>query len=176
MRWLPLALGTLVVVALVVTAAGAALPRAHVASRAITVPVPPERVWEALTDVAAFPRWRGDVTAVELLPARDGRPAWRESSRHGRITFELVSAERPRRLTTVIADRDLPFGGSWDYALARQGSGTRVVVTERGEVHNPLFRFLSRYVFGHTATIDAYLTALGRHFGAEVTPEPSHGA
>jgi hypothetical protein len=61
MRWLLLVLGTLVVVVLVVIAVGAALPRAHVASRAITVPVPPERVWEALTDVAAFPRWRGDV-------------------------------------------------------------------------------------------------------------------
>ncbi len=30
---------------------------------------------------------------------------------------------------------------------------------------------LSRFVFGHTATLDAYLWALGRKYGEEVAPE-----
>src|SRR5690349_1731389 len=102
---------------LAVVGIGAALPRAHVAARAARLPAPPERVWALLTDPAAFPRWRSDVRSVELLPPRDGRAAWRETSRHGRITFEVLSAEPPHRLATVIADRDLPFGGTWEYAL-----------------------------------------------------------
>ena len=149
---------------------GAALPRAHVASRTVRLPARPERVWALLTDPAGFPHWRDDVRSVELLPPREGRTAWREHSRHGRITFEVVTAEPPHRLTTAIADRDLPFGGTWEYALTPDGDGTQLVVTERGEVHNPLFRFMSRFVFGHTATIDAFLRALGRALGATVEP------
>jgi hypothetical protein len=39
-------------------------------------------------------------------------------------------------------------------------------------VYNPLFRFISRYVMGHTATIESYLRALGKRFGDEPTPVP----
>ena len=49
--------------------------------------------------------------------------------------------------------------------------GTAVVITERGEVSNPLFRFMSRYVMGQTGTILADLRAMGTHFGADVTPQ-----
>jgi len=37
---------------------------------------------------------------------------------------------------------------------------TEVTITEDGEVYNPIFRFMSAYVFGHTATIEQYLTDL----------------
>ncbi len=38
-----------------------------------------------------------------------------------------------------------------------------LTVTENGEVDNPLFRFLSRYVFGHTGTMDKlFATLMGR--------------
>jgi uncharacterized protein YndB with AHSA1/START domain len=170
MSWLLVGGAALAGALLVVVGVGAALPRAHVASRAARLPAPPERVWALLTDVAAYPRWRGDVTAVELLPPRDGRAAWRETSRHGKITFETTEADPPRRLVSRIADAGLPFGGAWEYQLTPDGVGTRIVVTERGEVYNPVFRFVSRFVMGHTATIDAFLRALGRALGTDVVP------
>ncbi len=34
-----------------------------------------------------------------------------------------------------------------------------VTITERGSVYNPIFRFMSRFIFGHTATVEAYLDA-----------------
>jgi hypothetical protein len=40
--------------------------------------------------------------------------------------------------------------------------GTTLTVVERGEVYNPVFRFVSRYVIGHTRTLDAYFADL-RH-------------
>jgi hypothetical protein len=43
-----------------------------------------------------------------------------------------------------------------------------VRITEDGEVYNPIFRFMSRFVFGHTHTMDAYLRALGKATGQEV--------
>ena len=55
--------------------------------------------------------------------------------------------------------------------LAAENGGTRVTIREDGEVSNVLFRFMSRYVFGHTATMDSYLTALAKRFGEEVVPE-----
>ena len=48
-----------------------------------------------------------------------------------------------------------------------ENGGTQVKITEEGDVSNVLFRFMSRYVFGHTATIDSYLAAIARHFGEE---------
>jgi uncharacterized protein YndB with AHSA1/START domain len=161
--------GVLVVGVLAVVAVGATLPKEHVAARRVTLAVGPAEVWAALTDVAAYPSWRPRVRGVEVLGTEPLR--WRETGRDGKITFELAEADEPRRLVTRITDESLPFGGTWTYVLAPAGQGTTVTVTEHGEVRNPLFRFVSRYVMGHTATIDGYLTALGGRFGQAVTPE-----
>jgi hypothetical protein len=45
-----------------------------------------------------------------------------------------------------------------------------VQITERGEVYNPVFRFVSRFIMGHSATASAFLKALGAKFGAQVSP------
>jgi hypothetical protein len=42
-----------------------------------------------------------------------------------------------------------------------------LTIREDGEVSNVIFRFMSRYVFGQTSTIDSYLTSLAKHFGEE---------
>lgn len=59
-----------------------------------------------------------------------------------------------------IADPNLPFGGTWTYDLVPGDQACSLTVTEDGEVYNPLFRFVSRFIIGHTATIDSYLKAL----------------
>ena len=38
--------------------------------------------------------------------------------------------------------------------------GSDLTITEDGEVHNVIFRFMSRFVFGHTATMDTFLNHL----------------
>jgi hypothetical protein len=45
-----------------------------------------------------------------------------------------------------------------------------VTLTERGWIANPLFRFLSRFVFGYYRTQEGYLRALGKRLGETVTP------
>jgi len=35
-----------------------------------------------------------------------------------------------------------------------------VAITEDGEVYNPFFRFMSRFVFGHAATLDEFVKNL----------------
>jgi hypothetical protein len=68
-----------------------------------------------------------------------------------------------------IADKDLPYGGQWTYELEPQGLQTALRITEDGEIYNPVFRFVSRFVMGHTATIDNYLRALASRTGDSIT-------
>jgi uncharacterized protein YndB with AHSA1/START domain len=170
MRWLLVVLAVVAGVVLLVVVGGMLLPTAHTARTHATINAPPDTIWRALTDVEAFPSWRSDVSRVELLPAANGRKTWREIGKDGTITFEEVVAEPPRRLVGRIADPSLPFGGSWTYDVASDGAGSRVTFTEEGVVRNPVYRFMSRFVFGHHATQEAYLRALGRKFGHDATP------
>jgi len=162
MRLVILIAGALAILIVMVVAIGYALPVAHVASRAATLPVPPGQVFAALQDVDRYASWRSDVKSVEVL-ARAPQLRWKETGSNGEITFEIQEQDAPKRLVTRIADRSLPFGGSWTYVLTPSGTGTQLTITENGEVYNPLFRFMSRFVFGHTATIETYLRDLQRH-------------
>jgi uncharacterized protein YndB with AHSA1/START domain len=157
-----LVVGALGALLLALVAFGYALPVAHVASRDAVLPAPPERVFAVLTDVEAFPTWRSDVQAVEVI-ARLPRVQWRERGSDGTIAFEVQENDPPRRLVTRISDRTLPFGGAWTFTLQPADGGTKVTIRENGEVYNPLFRVMSRFVFGHTATIDRYLSDLQKH-------------
>ena len=171
MRWVLGVVGLLVLVVVVVVAVGYTLPQSHVASSSARYRASPEAVWASLTDVAAYPTWRTGVTRVELLPGENGQTEWREYGSET-ITFRIVEKDPPRRLVTRIADEGLPFGGRWIYELAPLDSGTRLTITEQGEIYNPVFRFVSRFVLGYTSTMDDVLRALGTKHGEVVTPEP----
>jgi len=171
MRIVLLLLAVVVGLGLVIVVVGFLLPVKHEATVSAVIPAAPEQVWAALTDVATYPKWRGDVTSVEMLPTDSGQVAWREQGKNGAISYATELAEPPRRLVTRITDKSLPFGGSWEYVITGDGAGSRVRITEHGEVYNPVFRFVSRFIMGHTSTVSAYLKALGARFGAAVTPE-----
>lgn len=168
MRKALMAAAVLVAVLMAIVLVGFALPVGHEVSRSVHLERLPDRVFAVLADVENYPRWRSGVTAVEVL-AREPQLRWRE---HGddAITFERVDIDPPRRLVTRIADPDLPFGGRWTFTLEPEGNGTRLTITEDGEVYNPLFRFMSRFVFGHAGTIERFLDDLETRVGP---PAPS---
>jgi hypothetical protein len=92
---------------------------------------------------------------------------WTETDNHGQtITFERVESLPSRHLVVRIADRKLPFGGTWIYEITPTDQGCSLTITEHGEVYNPVFRFVSRFIIGHTATIDAYMKALEARLNA----------
>ena len=173
MRIIVLLLAVVVGLGLIVVVTGYLLPVQHVVTVAAHVPATPEQVWDAVTDVAAYPKWRGDVTSVAMLPSDSGHVAWREQGKNDAISYAIEQAERPRRLVTRITDTSLPFGGSWEYLITAEGNGSRVQTTEQGEVYNPVFRFVSRFIMGHASTASTFLTSLGALFGATVVPEVS---
>jgi uncharacterized protein YndB with AHSA1/START domain len=158
-RWIVYTVAAIVLLAIVVVATGYLLPVSHVATASATFAQQPAAVFAAIADVRRYPEWRSGVSRVDLLSASP-RTRWRESGSSGDITFEVEEAAAPVRLRTRIVDPSLPFGGSWTYEVAPSGSGTTVRITERGEVYNPVFRVMSRFVFGHTATMEQFLRDL----------------
>jgi hypothetical protein len=81
--------------------------------------------------------------------------------------METVEMIPQQRLVGRIADPKLPFGGTWTFEITPTAEGATLRITERGYVTNPLFRFLSRFVFGYTTAIESYLKSLARKFGEE---------
>jgi len=158
LKWLALVvliLGSLVgMMALV----GADLPVKHSVSRSVSLKASPQQVWDV---ISGPPTWRPDVTRYEDLPPREGHRVWIEYGKaDSKMTYEVVESDPPQRLVTRIADPHLPFGGTWTYEIAPAPGGATLTITEDGEVYNPIFRFISRYVMGYTTTIDRYLKAL----------------
>jgi hypothetical protein len=124
---------------LVVAVIGWRLPRDHVAARSATFRARPEVIFAHLASLE--------------IGARDDVP------------IAIVEQRPPDRLVTRIADPNLPFGGTWTFELTPDGGGTRLTITERGYVSNPIFRVIARVVLGHDATMDAYLRELAARLG-----------
>jgi uncharacterized protein YndB with AHSA1/START domain len=152
MRYVLIVVGSIVAIVVLIAAIGWSLPVRHRASVARTYQASAASLFALITDVAAFPTWRSDVKSVETLPDENGHRRWRETTKNGPpLTFVVEQAVPDRLLVGRIADTNLPFGGSWTYELTPNGSGTTTLrITEDGEVYNPIFRFVSRFVVGTT--------------------------
>jgi len=159
--------GGVLLLAGVMALIGSMLPKAHVASRSILLHRSPQEVYAVVRDFSSAPKWRADVKRMEV----ETPVYFREVGKHGTVNYELVEDVPAQRMVTRIRDTDLGYSGQWTYSFTPESSGTRVTIREDGEVSNVLFRFMSRYVFGQTSTIDSYLTSLVKHFGEESAPQ-----
>ena|SRR5581483_1017857 len=145
MKWLWIVPLGLAVAFAAMIAWGGMLPVAHTATRQARFRKPVETLWSAVTREKTF--------------------------REDNVNYEVTESLPPHRLTTRIADKNLPYGGSWTYEISPADGGSILRITENGEVYNPFFRFVSKYIMGHTATIDGRLKALAKQFGESITIE-----
>lgn len=158
-------LGTLLLLGAVV-AIGYSLNEKHVATRETALAAPPEAVWTTITDFSNAANFRFQLSRVDVLPAQNGLPAWREVERNGASTSFAVTESKPAtKLVVRITGDEQPFGGSWTYELAPVGSGTRVTITENGEIYHPIYRFVSHLFLNQGSTIEDYLRALEAKHG-----------
>lgn len=162
--------GSLVVLVGIMALIGSTLPKTHVASRSILLHKSPQDVYAVARDFGSTAKWRDDVKQVEVQAPQGGPVYFREEGKNGTVNYELVEDVPAQRMVTRIRDTDLGYSGQWTYIFAAGNGGTRVTIREDGQVSNVLFRFMSRYIFGHTATIDSYLQSLAKHFGEEASP------
>lgn len=145
MKWPWITLAVLVAAIALVAICGAMLPVKHVASRRARYRQSAETIWAAIAREKTF--------------------------REDDVNYEVVESTAPERMVTRITDKNLPYGGSWTYEITREADGAALRITENGEVYNPIFRFVSRFIMGHTATIDTRLRGLGKQFGEDVRIE-----
>ena len=163
-----LALGAVVAV---IALLGGRLPVSHIASRSVVIGAPTDVVFSTITDFGSAPSWRSGLKAVTVTTdSTTGKRRVTEEAKTGTTPMEVDQLVPPTRLVMRIVSEGMPYGGAWAYALEPQGNATRITITEHGEVYNPVFRFIAKYIMGHNGTIDTYLTDLGQKFGAEVTP------
>ena len=163
--------GGLILLVGIMALIGSTLPKTHDVSRSIFLHQSPHDVYAVIRDFASTPKWRADVKQVDVDSTQGGPVYFREVAKHGTVNYELTEDIPAQRMITRIRDTDLGYSGQWTYTLASENGGTRVTITEDGEVSNVLFRFMSRYVFGMASTIDTYLRSLAKHFGEDVTPQ-----
>jgi uncharacterized protein YndB with AHSA1/START domain len=148
---------------------GSRLPQSHEASRERVFSYSADRVYQAISTPKQYPRWRTGVQRVDLLPDSAGIKRFKEISLDGEVTYAIEENVPNQRFVTTIAEAGLPYGGSWTYELTPTGTGTSVRITENGEVYNPIFRFVSKYVMGHTRGIDRYLSDLDKRLTSGFT-------
>jgi len=170
MNWVLWILGGLVLAVGAMAAVGAMLPVRHHASRRARYKAAPVALYGVLSGP---PDWRSGVKSFGELPAENGRRRWWEEDSHGqKITFELADARPAERLQVRIAEKGLPFGGTWTFDIAAAADGgSELRIAEDGEVYNVIFRFMSRFIFGHHRSIETFLKDLGVKFGQPVDIE-----
>jgi hypothetical protein len=139
MKWLLLGVVVLIVLVTVIVLVGAMLPRNHVASRSLALRRPVEEVWPVMMQ----------ATAASGVPV------------------DVVESDPPRRQVTRVKDTEQMFGGTWTITITPSSTGSTLTITEDGWVGNPIFRFVSRYVMGHHATMDGMLKAVAKKFGEQ---------
>ena len=139
MKWFVIAVSSVAAVVALVALIGAALPRTHVASRSLTLRRSPEEIWPVIMR----------ATAASGVPV------------------DVVESDPPRRQVTRIKDTEKMFGGTWTVTIAPLATGSTLTITEDGWVGNPIFRFVSRYVMGHHATMDGMLKEVAKTFNEE---------
>lgn len=167
MKWIWIGLSAIVALVALVAIIGAVLPVKHVATKRARFQQSPAAIFAAIDGPQD---WRPGFGKYEVLPERNGRKVWREDLGGGEpVECERILADPPRRLETKIVSTGIPFGGTWTYELTPAGDGTELRITENGEVYNVIFRFVSRFIMGHTATIETTLRSLGKKFGEQIT-------
>jgi hypothetical protein len=171
MKWLLGILAVALLAGAVVYVVGMMLPVKHTASVRASIDRPADQVFAVLDDVANSASWRSNVDSVRVLSGSGEKLRWQEMGSFGSIRFIRDVTEPPARIVSHIDGTEQGFGGSWTYRVDPVPGGSTVTITEDGAVYNPVFRFLSRLVFGYHATMETYLRDLGQHFGQAVQLE-----
>ena len=142
MKWIVRVLAAVIGLIVAIAIVGYSLPVSHEASRRAEFNQPPETVYALIADVKNYSTW------------------WPENE----VTVEVVESVPPSKFVTRIVGESA-FGGTWTWVIEPTPGGSRATITERGEIYNPIFRTLAKFVFGHTSTMESCLQAAQRRLG-----------
>ena len=139
MKWILIVLAAMVAVVALAALIGATLPRNHIASRSVALRRTPAEIWPVVMQ----------ATASSGVP------------------IDVIESDPPRRQVTRVKETEKMFGGTWTITITPTPTGGTLTITEDGWVGNPIFRFVSRYVMGHHATMDGMLRQVAKTLNEE---------
>ena len=142
MKWALRIVLSLVAIAGAIALVGYFLPVAHEASKSAEFNKPPAEVFALIADPNGYRGW------------------WDGAD----VKTEVVERVPPSKLVTKIVG-ETQFGGTWTFDIVPTPTGSRVTITERGEIYNVIFRALSKLVFGYTGTMESCLAAAQKKLG-----------
>ncbi|MBL1419356.1 MAG: SRPBCC family protein [Alphaproteobacteria bacterium] len=161
MTYLYYGFGFLVFVIVAILAIGAVLPVKHVAARNVVLSASPAKIWLLISGYADMPQWRKELLKVEMKLDGDGNEIWQEfESEKESLDFITIEQIDGQKLVRKIVGDKLDFGGTWTFELVENDGKTTLTITENGEVYNILFRFVSKFIMGHYASMDKYIKQL----------------
>jgi hypothetical protein len=166
-RWTGTVFFALAFVFLVLTGIGTSLPIDHQAACYASYEKPIPYLFAAVADDEASVSWRPGIANAVLVSGRGPTAVWRETDTHGgKITYRTIAYTEESKLTRSIDFvPGMPFGGTWTFLFSpglEPTSVNRVMIVEDGQIYNPFFRFLARYIFGYTQSMESYLADLAR--------------
>ena len=136
MKWIRRTILTFVAIVGVIALVGYFLPVGHEASRSAEFNKPPDQVFALVSNPNTYQSWWDGAT----------------------VKSEVVESAPPSRIVTRVIG-ETQFGGTWTMEIVPTPTGSRLTITERGEIYNVVFRTLSKFVFGYTSTMESCLAA-----------------
>ncbi len=162
MKWILIVLGTLIVVVILVYVIGMLMEVTHKATAQRKFKVSANQIWLILTDFKDYKSWRSGIKELRV----DGDRQWTETNSYGdNVSYALEIIAENQSMKTQILNKDLPYGGYWEFTLSSDPGGCVLSITENGEVYNPFFRFMSKYIFGHDTSLKTYMKDLEARAG-----------
>ena len=140
---------------------GAVLPEHHKVERSATYDATPKKIWRVITAHEEAPRWRSTLVDAKRQSSPTGHTVWIQTYDDGdRLVLETTVADPPHRLVRTVRKSDTSFSGEWEFQIETAGGGSKVTLTERGRVANPVVRFVATYMLGYATAVERYLEDL----------------
>ncbi|CAG8612633.1 11439_t:CDS:2, partial [Acaulospora morrowiae] len=146
------------------------LPKEHVCGRTAEYALPSIELWNVLVEFGAYPRWRSNVTKVEInrpghIPP-DGFEWFREFTPRGNIKYRIVERCEGKLLKReIVREKGMYISGSWTIQLEQVSKDiTRITIIEHAIVHKTIIKIIGLFT-GFNENIDMFLTDLGRKIG-----------
>jgi hypothetical protein len=118
-------------------------PTANVSSRSATLDATPAAVYALLADVERYPAWRTGSERVEILEDDGAGLRFREYRESGAITYRVEVAQPPTQFRVRVEDADVPFEGTWTFALADGPLGAELTILEAGHAFSEVYQLAS---------------------------------
>jgi uncharacterized protein YndB with AHSA1/START domain len=127
----------------------------------VIISAPREQVFALLADPRRTPEWRTEVEAIhDYRETGNGLAAWTEVSGGAELDLRISERVDNERIVIVVDDEFAHYRGEWVFTFSDHEGGTRLAVTEAGEVPNPFIRGMFHLLANRDKTQQAHLDSI----------------